>query len=83
MDRRTVVLTNDFHQTSVALRGEALPGGEMHLSARQVKRAGLELCCSDCRCSGETGARGHQHWAFIYTQSDRDNGGLTLSPLLK
>lgn len=52
-----VVLSNDFHNTTVTL----LVSEGWSLSPRQRKRAQKALCgMSDCLCSGSLGARGPQ-----------------------
>lgn len=60
-----VILTNDFHNTSVVLRCETLSHICNEVSIRpnrsQIKRSKKALCgLADCTCSGDDGTRGIQ-----------------------
>lgn len=72
-----ITLTNSFHNTSVNLRPTISSANkygpkELHLSARQVKRARRVLCGVDgCLCGDDIGARGEQRYCVdVYPDGD-------------
>jgi hypothetical protein len=55
--KRTITLTNDFHNTEVNLQ----VGDDDRISLSQAKRARRELCgIKGCLCGDDLGMRGHQ-----------------------
>ena len=70
MDRVTLELTNDFHNTKCTVRARVAPNGiDLSLSKWQCRRSRNHLCGSEeCTCSGITGSR-PEFW------DETDDGG--------
>ena len=57
MKRQKVILTNDFHNTSVELMAE-VSSGRLWLSKWQIRKSWKALCgMTGCQCSGYLGER--------------------------
>lgn len=62
MSRQTVIISNVFHNSEIALRAE-VSGQDLYLSSGQVRRARRVLCgISGCTCGGVLGQRPNQGW---------------------
>lgn len=59
-----ITLTNDFHGTEAAVRGDNMVGRGKALSAVTVRRTWRALCgIEGCTCGGVLGQRGPQSWS--------------------